>query len=171
MFNPIERGRQLREQRQREKVGCGFCGFADKLEETAPYQSVTQKPQVADKLRTFADKPADKPNDSADTAITATAAEKIRNLSAIHPQATKPTTTRFSASPQNPQAGETAENPQPAPAPADKSATAAEVETMLANLKAVGREIGAIEGLARAALLKLSRSAAAELCVVIDDAF
>lgn len=167
MFNPIERGRQLREQRQRDKVGCGFCGFAEKYEETSLYQCVIKNSQVANKLRTF----ADKPGSSADIAIAAPAAEKIRNSSAIRPQATKPTTTRFSANSQNPQAGETAENPQPSPAPANKPATAADVEVILTNLRAVGRDLDTIEGLARAALLKLSRAAAAELAVVIDDLF
>ena len=156
MFNPIERGRQLREQRQREKKGCGFCGLADKPEESQPYHGVTANPHLAENLRTFADKPAD-----------GNTAEKIRNLSAIYPQPTKPATTGFSANPQNPQRGERVENPQAA----DKSATAADVEAMLVNLRTVGRDLGEVEALARAALLKLSRAAAAELVAVLDDLF
>ncbi|XKF14946.1 hypothetical protein LL947_10720 [Halomonas sp. BLK-85] len=48
-------------------------------------------------------------------------------------------------------------------------ATADEVETMLANLRAVGRDLGEVEALAHAALLKLTRAAAAELVAVLDD--
>tara|TARA_R110000796_G_scaffold227446_1_gene344219 strand:- start:3420 stop:3677 length:258 start_codon:yes stop_codon:yes gene_type:complete len=50
MFNPIERGRQLREQRQLAK-GCGFCGIADNTPETALYQSMGASAPTADSLR------------------------------------------------------------------------------------------------------------------------
>lgn len=50
-------------------------------------------------------------------------------------------------------------------------ATADEVETMLASLHTVGRDLGEVEALARAALLKLTRAAAAELVAVLDDLF
>lgn len=50
-------------------------------------------------------------------------------------------------------------------------ATADEVETMLANLRAVGRDLGEVEALAHAALLKLTRAAAAEVVAVMDDLF
>ena len=50
-------------------------------------------------------------------------------------------------------------------------ATAQEVETMLANLRAAGRSLGLVEALARDAMAQLTRQAAAELAVVLDDAF
>lgn len=87
MFNPIERGRQLREQRQQAK-GCGFCGLADNSAETPLYQGVGASAPTAEKLR----KPADKE-----------AHVKIRKTSAKHPQGVTPTTTCFPANPQYPQ--------------------------------------------------------------------
>ncbi|MGY4876664.1 hypothetical protein ACLUEY_02110 [Vreelandella aquamarina] len=53
----------------------------------------------------------------------------------------------------------------------EKKATAAEVETMLANLRAVGRDLREVEGYARFTLRKLSRAAAAEVVAVMDDLF
>lgn len=50
-------------------------------------------------------------------------------------------------------------------------ATAQEVETMLANLRAVGRDLGEVEGYARFTLRKLTRAAAAEVVAVLDDLF
>lgn len=46
MFNPMERGRQIREERQRR--GCGFFGLADKGKQSQPYQHLGDHPQVAD---------------------------------------------------------------------------------------------------------------------------
>lgn len=51
------------------------------------------------------------------------------------------------------------------------AATAHEVEVMLESLHAVGHNFGEVEPLARAALLELSRAAAAELTAVLDDLF
>lgn len=50
-------------------------------------------------------------------------------------------------------------------------ATPAEVETIIDGLKDMGRRLGTIEVLVRLAMLKMSRDAAAELAVAIDDAF
>ncbi|XKF14316.1 hypothetical protein LL947_07205 [Halomonas sp. BLK-85] len=50
-------------------------------------------------------------------------------------------------------------------------ATAQEVETMLANLRAVGRDLREVEGYARFTLRKLTRAAAAEVVAVMDDLF
>jgi hypothetical protein len=50
-------------------------------------------------------------------------------------------------------------------------ATDQEVDTLLDNLKAVGREMGLVQALARDAMAQLTREAAAELAVVLDDAF
>lgn len=59
MFDPMERGRQIREERQQR--GCGFCGLADEGQKGQPYQRLNPSPQVADKLRTIADNtPLDK---------------------------------------------------------------------------------------------------------------
>ena len=50
-------------------------------------------------------------------------------------------------------------------------ATTQEVETMLDNLRTVGRDLREVEALARTALLRLNRAAAAELVAVLDDLF
>lgn len=42
---------------------------------------------------------------------------------------------------------------------------------MLANLRAVGRDLGEVEPLARITMLKLNRDAAAELVAVLGDLF
>ncbi|WP_062375760.1 hypothetical protein [Halomonas sp. KX33721] len=138
MFNPIERGRQLREQRQLAK-GCGFCGIADNTPETALYQSMGASAPTADSLRIHADKPH---------------TGETRKFSANYPQVTTPAARHFSANPQNPQ-----------------RVTADDVETILSSLKVVGRELREIEPLARAVMLSMSRQAAAELAVTLDDAF
>lgn len=143
MFDPMERGRQIREERQQR--GCGFCGFADEGKKSQPYQRLNPHPQVADKLRTIADN---------------TPLDKIRKSSANHPQATKPTTTGLSANPQNPQGGKPADN-----------ATHDEVEAILAGLAAAGRDLGNVASTARWTMQAMSREAAAELAVVLDDAF
>ncbi|MDP4556256.1 hypothetical protein Q9247_01010 [Halomonas meridiana] len=138
MFNPIERGRQLREQRQLAK-GCGFCGNADNTPETTLYQGMGASAPTADNMRINADKP--------------TIAE-TRNFPANSPQCTSPATAHFSANPQNPQ-----------------RVSADDVEIILSSLKVVGRELREIESLARAVMLSMSRQAAAELAVTLDDAF
>lgn len=51
------------------------------------------------------------------------------------------------------------------------TATPQEVETILAGLAAAGRDLGNAEPLARLTMLALSRAAAAELAVALDDAF
>lgn len=51
------------------------------------------------------------------------------------------------------------------------TATPQEVETILAGLAAAGRDLGNAEPLARLTMLTLSRAAAAELAVALDDAF
>lgn len=50
-------------------------------------------------------------------------------------------------------------------------ATPVEVETIIDGLKAAGRRLGTVEVLIRLAMLKMSREAAAELAVAVDDAF
>lgn len=50
-------------------------------------------------------------------------------------------------------------------------ATPVEVETIIDSLKAAGRRLGTVEVLIRLAMLKMSRDAASELAVTIDDAF
>lgn len=87
MFNPIERGRQLREQRQLAK-GCGLCGIADNTPETTLYQGMGASAPTAEKLREPADKEA---------------RVKIRKPSARHQQGVTRTTTSFPANPQYPQ--------------------------------------------------------------------
>lgn len=52
-----------------------------------------------------------------------------------------------------------------------RTATAREVEAMLANLYTIGRILGDVEPLLRSVLLKLPRYAATELIIVIDDIF
>lgn len=143
MFDPMELGRQIRAERQQR--GCGFCGLADNGEKSQPYQQLTPNPQVADKVRTIADN---------------TPLDKIRNSSANHPQATKPTTTGLSANPQNPQGEKPADNASPQ-----------QVEAILAGLVAAGRDLGTIESAVRWTMQSLSREAAAELAVALDDAF
>ncbi|MGP9590707.1 MULTISPECIES: hypothetical protein [unclassified Halomonas] len=62
-----------------------------------------------------------------------------------------------------------------APLPPDqeryKPATPAEIATIISGLKAVGRSLGLVEALAREAMAQLTREAAAELAVVLDDVF
>lgn len=162
MLNLIERGRQLREQRQRIKKGCGFCGFAEKQIEPQLYHDVTQDFLFADNLRKFADKPAG----TANIVANGNAAEKIRNLSATYPQSTKPTTTGFTANPQNPHWEKAEITLQP-----EEATTAAQVETLLTNLYIVGRDLGGVKELSRTTMLQLSQKEAAELAAALDDAF
>jgi|LGVF01.2.fsa_nt_gb hypothetical protein len=162
MFNPIERGRQLREQRQRDKVGCGFCGSADKPKERKLYQYVTHDFSFEDNLRTFADKPAG----DANIATNGNTAEITRNLSALYPQPTKTTTTGFPANPQNPQWKKAEVTLK-----SEEATTAANVETMLDNLRIVGRDLSGVKELARTTMLQLRQKEAAELAAAMDDAF
>lgn len=53
----------------------------------------------------------------------------------------------------------------------EKKATVNDAEIMLANLRAVGRDLGEVEPLARITMLKLDRDAAAELVAVLGDLF
>lgn len=55
--------------------------------------------------------------------------------------------------------------------PQSVPATPVEVETIIDGLKDMGHRLGTIEVLVRLAMLKMSRDAAAELAVAIDDAF
>lgn len=55
--------------------------------------------------------------------------------------------------------------------PVEAATTAANVETLLANLRIVGRDLGVVQELARTTMLQLSQKAAAELAVALDDAF
>lgn len=50
-------------------------------------------------------------------------------------------------------------------------ATPAEIATIIGGLKAAGRSLGLVEALAREAMAQLTRKAAAELAVVLDDVF
>lgn len=50
-------------------------------------------------------------------------------------------------------------------------ATSAEVAAIIGGLKAAGRSLGLVEALAREAMARLTREAAAELAVVLDDVF
>lgn len=50
-------------------------------------------------------------------------------------------------------------------------ATSAEIAGIIGGLKAAGRSLGLVEALAREAMAQLTRQAAAELAVVLDDAF
>lgn len=50
-------------------------------------------------------------------------------------------------------------------------ATPAEIATLIGGLKAAGRSLGLVEALAREAMAQLTRKAAAELAVVLDDVF
>lgn len=50
-------------------------------------------------------------------------------------------------------------------------ATPAEIAAIIGGLKAVGRSLGLVEALAREVMAQLSRDAAAELAVVLDDVF
>lgn len=62
----------------------------------------------------------------------------------------------------------------PPPAPRQNipgNASPNEVSTILAGLSAAGRHLGNVEPLARLAMLALSRAAATELVVAMDDAF
>lgn len=56
-------------------------------------------------------------------------------------------------------------------APEQVPATPAEIAAIIGSLKAVGRDLGLVEALAREAMAQLTRKAAAELAVVLDDAF
>ncbi|MGP5323193.1 hypothetical protein [Vreelandella titanicae] len=49
--------------------------------------------------------------------------------------------------------------------------TLAEIATIIGGLKAAGRSLGLVEALAREAMARLTREAAAELAVVLDDVF
>ncbi|MDP3535712.1 MAG: hypothetical protein Q8S08_10020 [Halomonas sp.] len=52
-----------------------------------------------------------------------------------------------------------------------KPATPAEIAAIIGGLKAAGRSLGLVEALAREAMAQLTREAAAELAVVLDDVF
>jgi len=73
----------------------------------------------------------------------------------------------LSANPQNPQ-WEEAGITLP---PVEEATTAANVETLLANLRMVGRDLGGVKELARTTMLQQSQRAAAELAAALDDAF
>lgn len=157
MFNPIERGRQLREQREYANGGvCGFSGFEDESQKIQPHQGISDNPPFAGNVRITADRPVDAPT-----------GEKIRNVSAVHPQPMKASTTSLSANPQKPQREKAVIISQPV----EKAATAADVETLLANLRIVGRDLGMVKELARTTMLQLSQKSAAELAVALDDVF
>ena len=55
--------------------------------------------------------------------------------------------------------------------PKQVPATQAEIAAIIGGLKAAGRSLGLVEALAREAMARLTREAAAELVVVLDDAF
>lgn len=55
--------------------------------------------------------------------------------------------------------------------PKQVPATPAEIATLIGGLKAAGRSLGLVEALAREAMAQLTRKAAAELAVVLDDVF
>lgn len=55
--------------------------------------------------------------------------------------------------------------------PEQVPATPAEIATLIGGLKAAGRSLGLVEALARETMAQLTREAAAELAVVLDDAF
>lgn len=55
--------------------------------------------------------------------------------------------------------------------PEQVPATPAEIATIIGGLKASGRSLGLLEELARDAMAQLTREAAAELAVVLDDVF
>ncbi|WP_336274157.1 hypothetical protein [Vreelandella indica] len=156
MFNPIERGRQLREQREYANRGsCGFSGFEDKYQKIQLHQGTGDNPPFAGNVRITADRPVDAPT-----------GEKIRNVSAVHPQLMKASTSSLSANPQKPQ-----REAEITLQPLEEATTAANVETLLANLCIVGRGLGGVQELARTTMLQLSQKAAAELAVALDDAF
>ncbi len=50
-------------------------------------------------------------------------------------------------------------------------ATPAEIAAIIGGLKAAGRSLGLVEALAREVMAQLTRDAAAELAVVLDDVF
>lgn len=157
MFNPIERGKQLRKQRKYAKKGsCGFSGFEDAFQEIQPYQGVGNNAPFAGNVRI-----------TADSSVDASTVEKVRNVSGVHPQPMKASAPSLSANPQNPQweeAGVTLP-------PLEEATTAANVETLLANLRMVGRNLGGLKELARTTMLQQSQKAAAELAAAMDDAF
>ncbi|NDL70896.1 hypothetical protein [Vreelandella alkaliphila] len=55
--------------------------------------------------------------------------------------------------------------------PKQVPATLAEITAIISGLKAAGRSLGLVEELAREAMAQLTREAAAELAVVLDDVF
>ncbi|MGE6581122.1 hypothetical protein ACQKD0_08895 [Vreelandella aquamarina] len=55
--------------------------------------------------------------------------------------------------------------------PKQVPATQAEIAAIIGGLKAAGRSLGLVEVLAREAMARLTREAAAELAVVLDDVF
>ncbi len=55
--------------------------------------------------------------------------------------------------------------------PKQVPATQAEIAAIIGGLKAAGRSLGLVEALAREAMARLTREAAAELVVVLDDVF
>ncbi|QNU63296.1 hypothetical protein [Vreelandella titanicae] len=55
--------------------------------------------------------------------------------------------------------------------PKQVPATTAEIAFIVGGLKAAGRSLGLVEALAREAMAQLTREAAAELAVVLDDVF
>lgn len=90
MFNPIERGKQLRELREYANRGsCGFSRFEDKSQKNQPYQGIGDNSPFAGNVRITADRLVDAPT-----------GEKIRNVSAVHPQLMKASTSSLSANPQ-----------------------------------------------------------------------
>lgn len=157
MFNPIERGRQLREQRKYANKGsCGFSGFEDASQKIQPYQGVGDNAPFAGNVRITADNYENAPT-----------GEKVRNVSAVHPQLMKASASSLSANPQNPR-WEEARVTLP---PLKEATTAANAETLLANLRMVGRDLGEVKELARTMMLQLSQKSAAELAAALDDAF
>ena len=55
--------------------------------------------------------------------------------------------------------------------PKQMPVTPAEIVTIIGGLKAAGRSLGLVEALARESMTQLTREAAAELAVVLDDVF
>ncbi|MCE7520533.1 hypothetical protein LZG37_20545 [Halomonas titanicae] len=152
MFNPIERGRQLREQRQKAK-DCGFCGIADNKPETTLYQSMGASAPTADSLRIHADKPH---------------TGETRNFSANYPQATTPAATHFSANPQNPQRV-TADDVETILS--SLKVVGRELREVEPLARAVMLSMSRQAAAELAVMLSMSRQAAAELAVTLDDAF
>ncbi|WP_139029292.1 hypothetical protein [Halomonas sp. GFAJ-1] len=93
--------------------------------------------------------------------------EKVRNVSAVHPQLMKASASSLSANPQNPHRGGVGI----ALPPVEEATTAANVETLLTNLLMVGRDLGGVKELARTTMLQQSQKAVAELAAALDDAF